>query len=240
MAFLGHTKAAVTLIWNEIKRIGFICGIAAHLFTIVYLITTFFTDTGLWYVNAILLALAIANAIFAIYFDKHEKEAKKLKKTVTTTYQWARRAIKLFTLGVTLYGLFLIPNNLNPFSLICPICIAAFWLFDVLIAIICMVVEARIDYILEGLAADFGELPLVGKYVKEGTGKGLDLGEPNEKLEKLRELAAASNEDWNLKVEQSKAYKKEKRKEKTKLFFQTMKTKLSKKESTQEKDDNES
>lgn len=238
MAFLGHTKAAVTLIWNEIKRIGFICGVAAHAFTIIYLITTFFTNTGLWYVNAILLALAVLNTGFAIYFDKHEKETKKLKKTVSTTHQWAKRALKLFTLGITLYGLFLIPNNLNPISLIGPICIAAFWLLDVLIAIICMVVESRVDYILEGLAADLGDIPLLGKYVKEGTGKGLDLGEPNEKLEKLQEMAIANDADWNVKVEKSKAYKKEKRKEKTKLFFQTVKGKLSKKDSNSQEEDN--
>ncbi len=237
MVFLGHTRAAVTLIWNEIKKIGFICGIAAHAFTIIYLITTFFTSTGLWYVNAILLALAIANACFAVYFEKHEKETKKLKKTVSNTYKWAKRALKLFTIGITLYGLFLIPNNLNPFSLIGPICIAAFWLLDVLIAIICIVVESRVDYILEGLAADLGDLPIVGKLVKEGTGKGLELGEPNEKLEKLREIAVANNADWNVKVEKSKAYKKEKRKEKTKLFFNTMKGKLSKKESSSTKEE---
>ena len=230
MALLGRTKAAIMLIWNEFKNIGLIFGIASHALTIGYLIITLFTNTGLWYVNGILLTLAVVNAAFAIYFELYEKSAKKLKKTVSAVYKWSKRTIKLFTLGITFYGLFLATTNLTPLSLISPILIAVAWLLDVLIAIICMVIEAKLDYILEAITADLKHIPLIGKEVQKLTHKGMNVGQPSDKLEQLNEMAIADNEDWHKLLKSENSYKKERRKEKTKLFLQNVKKKFSKKE----------
>ncbi len=234
MAFFGRTKAAVMLIWNQFKSIGLIFGIATHVLTIAYLTINLFTNTGLWYINAILLALAVVNAAFAIYFEFHERAAKKLKKTVSSIYRWSKRVLKLFSLGITFYGLFLATTNLTPLSLISPILIAVAWLFDVLLAIICLVIESKVDFLLEAITADLKPIPLIGKEVQKITHKGMNAGQPNEKLDILNEMAAADNEEWkNLKKAEDE-YNKEQRKEKVRTFFQGVKDKFSKKENPPE------
>lgn len=219
MAFGSHTKAAFLKIWKDFKQIGFICNVATQALTITYLIYNLCVGSGLWFINALLLAFATAYSIFFFYMLPHE-EKKEVKKTVQRIYKWAKRLIKLFTIGVTVYGLFLAVDRLTPFSLILPVFTIVGWTLDILIEIICLVIESRLEYIFEGLAQDFGSIPIIGKHIEGFTGKeGAKTAVPSEKLLFLRnEVALAQAQEDERKAE-AKEQKKADRKRRVKAFF---------------------
>lgn len=203
--FLGHTKAAVKMIGAEFKQIAFISNIATQVVMLGYLLYTLIAPIGLWYINAALLTLSLAYLVFTLY-SNYVTINKEAKQTVKSIYKWTKRVLKLFPLGIAVYSLFLAPNNLTALSLISPIVITVGWLLDVLISILYSILESRLDLLMEGIAADLGSIPFVGKYVKEATGKGIG-NTANEKLEALQEIAAADEAEWNERLRQTKAEK---------------------------------
>ena len=193
--FLGHTKAAVKMIGAEFKQIAFIANMITQLAMLGYLTYAWIVNTGIWYVNAALLAVSVGYFIFTIctHFSNIKKETKK---SIQSTFKWIKRILKLFPLSIALYSLFLAPNHLTALSLISPIVITVAWLLDVLITILYHVLESRLDLLMEGIAADLGNIPILGKKVKEATGKGIG-NTDNEQLQALQEMASADEEEWN-------------------------------------------
>ena len=75
--FLGHTKAAIKLIGNELKTFAFIANIIAQVTMLGYLSYNLITSSGLWYINLALLLLTLAYFSFTIVVQV--KEVKNLK-----------------------------------------------------------------------------------------------------------------------------------------------------------------
>ena len=215
---LNQTKAAILKIWGDFKKVAFYCNVATQCLTVAYLVYALCAPSGLWYVNTVLLALAVSYSAFFLYMTKHET-SKEFKKIIKTTYKWAKRAIKLFTLGITVYGLFLAADYLTPLALILPTFTIVSWTLGILVELICAVIESRLDYVFEGLAEDFGKVPFLGKWVKDLTGKDGEEEIPSEKLLYLRNEVAASEAVKEERRAAEKERKKAKKREKWKAFF---------------------
>jgi len=188
-----HTKAAVLKIWGDFKRISFVCNICTQILTLSYLIYALISQTGLWYINTFLLALSLAYTVF--FLCTHQREKRNVKKIGKKIYKWIKRITKLYPMIVTVYGLFLSVNHLTPLALILPILTIAAWVLDVLIEIICMVIQSRLDYLFIGLVEDTKNIPLLGRWTKNITGKYEDdENEENPVREYLRAQAALERE----------------------------------------------
>ena len=221
--FLGHTKAAVKMIGAEFKQIAFLFNIATQAVMLGYLIYALIAPIGLWYINTALLVLSLAYLVFTLYTN-YASVKKEAKQTVKSIYKWIKRVLKLFPLGIAVYSLFLAPSNLTALSLISPIAITVGWLMDILITILYSILESRLDLLMEGITADLGSIPFVGKYVKEATGKGIG-NTANEKLETLQEIAAADEAEWNERLRQKKVEKRSSFANKVKKLFRKSKDK---------------
>ena len=187
--FFGHTKASIKLIVNELKSFSLIANFIAQLATIGYLSYNLITQSGLWYINLALLVLALSYFIFTLVC--YVKEVKKeVQNEVKLFLKWSKRVIKLFPIGVAIYSLFLAASNLTPIALISPIVITVTWLLDVLINILCLIVEARFSLILESLAEDVGHWPIVGNWANQLAFKPGTTTQ-NEKMDTVKEMAAA-------------------------------------------------
>ena len=218
--FLGHTKAAIKLIGNELKTFAFIANIIAQVTMLGYLSYNLITSSGLWYINLALLLLTLAYFSFTIVVQV--KEVKKdTQQTVTRVVQWTRRILKLFPISVALYSLFLASSNLTPVALISPIIITVAWLLDVLINLVYLIIEARATLLLDCLAEDFEKWPVIGNWARQ-LANNPDHTEPNEKMEIVREMAAAEKAEWDEKIEREKEEKKEERREKIAGFFSSI------------------
>jgi hypothetical protein len=215
--FLGHTKAAIKLIGNELKAFAFIANLIAQVTMIGYLSYNLITSSGLWYINLSLLILTLAYLAFTIVVQV--KEVKKgTQKTFTRVIQWARRILKLFPIGVAFYSLSLATSNLTPVALISPIIITVMWLLDIIINVLYLVIEARASLIMDSLAEDFERWPVIGNWARQLANNSND-NEPNEKMEIIREMAAAEKAEWDEKMQREKEEKKEERRDAIKGFF---------------------
>jgi hypothetical protein len=203
-----------------LKTFAFIANIIAQVTMLGYLSYNLITSSGLWYINLALLLLTLAYFSFTIVVQV--KEVKKdTQQTVTRVVQWTRRILKLFPISVALYSLFLASSNLTPVALISPIIITVAWLLDVLINLVYLIIEARATLLLDCLAEDFEKWPVIGNWARQ-LANNPDHTEPNEKMEIVREMAAAEKAEWDEKIEREKEEKKEERREKIAGFFSSI------------------
>ena len=214
---LGHTKAAFKLIGDELKTFAFIASIIAQVTMLGYLTYNLIAPAGLWYINLALLVLSLA--YFAFTLVARIKEVKsQAKKEVRRIVKWTKRVLKLYPIGIALYSLLLAPTNLTPIALISPIIITVAWLLDIIINVLYLVIEARASLIMDSLAEDFERWPVVGNWARQLANNPGNT-QPNEKMEIVREMAAAEKAEWDEKMQREKEEKKEERREKIAGFF---------------------
>ena len=220
---LGHTKAALKMITDELKAFAFIFNIVAQATMVVYLTYNLIASTGLWYVNAALLVLSLFSLTLTIIARFNEVK-KKTQKDIKNIIRWAKRILKLLPIGIALYSLFLAPYHLTPLALISPIVITVTWLLEILINFLYKLIISRKDLFFAGIEIDFGDKMFVGKYASQLTGNSL-ANVPQEKLQLMQKIAEEEEKAWKEKNQTAKTEKKEKRRSKLKNLFSKSSTK---------------
>ena len=215
--FLGHTKAAIKLIGEELKTFAFIANLIAQFTMLAYLSYNLITSAGLWYINLALLVLSLAYLAFSL-ITRIKEVKKETQKEVRCIIRWVKRVIKLFPITIALYSLSLATSNLTPVALISPIIITVAWLLDIIINVLYLVIEARASLIMESFAEDVEKWPFVGNWARQMAYNSSN-NEPNEKMDIVREMAAAEKAEWDEKMQHEKEEKKEERREKIAGFF---------------------
>ena len=214
--FLGHTKAAIKLIGEELKTFAFIANLIAQLTMIAYLSYNLITSTGLWYINLTLLVLSLAYISFT-FVTRMKEVNKEICKDVKNVLKWTIRVLKLFPISIALYSLSLATTELTPVALIAPIIITVAWLLDIIINVLYLVIEARASLIVNSLVEDIGKWPFVGNWANQLANNVGDT--PDEKMDIVREMAAAEKAEWDEKIQREKEEKREERREKIAGFF---------------------
>ena len=214
--FLGHTKAAIKLIGEELKTFAFIANLIAQLTMIAYLSYNLITSTGLWYINLTLLVLSLAYISFT-FVTRMKEVNKEICKDVKNVLKWTIRVLKLFPISIALYSLSLATTELTPVALIAPIIITVAWLLDIIINVLYLVIEARASLIVNSLVEDIGKWPFVGNWANQLANNVGDT--PDEKMDIVREMAAAEKAEWDEKMQREKEEKREERREKIAGFF---------------------
>ena len=93
------------------------------------------------------------------------------------------------------------------------------WIFDVLINIVYLIIETKIDLFLDCVTEDLGDAPFLGKIIREATEKLPNHTPTHPQFEAIHEIATADKQAWEEKNQQFKSQQKEERREKIAGFF---------------------
>jgi hypothetical protein len=173
---LDYTKMVIKQTVTDLKRTDYIRNVITQIIYITYLIYTLIVGTGILAVNIILLALSVAYFIFFLSMTSLGKtpEGKTVKKVGRNIYVWCKRLIKLFTLGLTVYGICTAVEHVSPLSVILAALMIVGWLLQIVFEVLIKILTNRVNFILEGLEADLDNMlkPVrsVGNFFKNGTG----------------------------------------------------------------------
>ena len=149
---------------------------------------------------------------------------KEVHKVVKTIYTRCKQIIKLFTLGVMLYGVWLTTENVTPLSVILSALMIVGWVLQIVFEILIKFFTKRINLLLEGLEADYENMTksarTVGNFFKKITGNEVEEKEPSKaRLLLDKKVEEAKAEKKNAKLEkkylkkQAKIEEKERKKQ---------------------------
>ena len=153
-----YTRSVFSKTLNDLKRLAFIFSLSLQAFQIGYLLYALIIGSGILAVNIILLAISLAYLVLIFYFyhNKIKDSAKHLLKQI---YRWSKRLIKLFTLGVSIYGLYATASDAitlkSLFSIMMLVFMLITWILDVLLSLVILVIEKRKNMFFDAMKMDF-------------------------------------------------------------------------------------
>ena len=210
---LDYTKAAVKHTVEHIKKLDYARNIATQLLYIAYLVYTLIAKVGSQIANGILLALSVAYLIFFLYVTKVKTE-KSLKRTGKSIYKHAKRLVKLFNLGVAVYGICITAKHVTPLALLFVAFMIVAWVLQIVFEVLLRAIAKKAQFILEGLEEDYKQLTkpvkTVGNFFKKITGKEVQEEAPlsenvvilQEEVQKEKERKRAEKQAKKKKIKQ--------------------------------------
>lgn len=174
---LDYTKMAIKQTVSDLKKTDYIRNVATQIIYIIYLIYTLIVGTGILALNIVLLVISTSYFVFflTMTFAGKTPEGKNVKKTGTAVYVWTKRLIKLFTLGVAVYGICTAVERVSAVSVILAALMIVGWILQIIFEVLIKILTNRVNFILEGLEADLDNMlkPMrsVGNFFKKVTGK---------------------------------------------------------------------
>lgn len=174
---LDYTKMAIKQTISDLKKTDYIRNVATQIIYIIYLIYTLIVGTGILALNIVLLVISTSYFVFFLTMTSAGKtpEGKNVKKTGTAVYVWTKRLIKLFTLGVAVYGICTAVERVSAVSVILAALMIVGWILQIIFEVLIKILTNRVNFILEGLEADLDNMlkPVrsVGNFFKKVTGK---------------------------------------------------------------------
>ena len=216
---LDYKKAAIQKTVDDFKKLMYVIEFLSQIIYIAYLAYTLFTATDFFIVNLILLLISTLYFIFFLYVTRGKYnyvENKKIKKRAKRVYNHTKKVLKLYTLGVTVYGFFLTSKHVTIFSLGFMVMMVVGWVLGLVFEIISSIIENRVGLVLSGLEADWQQVikpaKAVGNFFKKVTGKEVEPEPEPSKNRILLEKRVAENKAKELLEKQEKVTKKKKQK----------------------------
>ncbi|MBQ8685005.1 MAG: hypothetical protein IJ514_02390 [Clostridia bacterium] len=202
-----YTKAAITKVVDDFKRLDYVRNIATQILYILYLVYALVAGAGIFIANALLLLLSVAYFVFfmIVTTGKLTRAKAQTRKTVRRVFTRCKQLVKLFTLGVMVYGIYAATTHVTPLSVVLSALLIVGWVLQLVFEVVFRFFVNRASFLIEGLEADYENLvkpaKTVGNFFKKLTGKEL---EPEKERTKTRV--------WlDEKVAENKAEKKEKK-----------------------------
>ena len=176
---LDYTKAAFKKTVDDFKRIDYIRNVLTQLVYIAYLVYALVVAKDYLWANILLLTLSVAYFVFFLFATTGKRKAdKRTKSLVKSIYKRCKQLIKLFTLGLTVYGFCLTANHFTPISLFFVALMIVGWILQIVFEIILRIFVNRVNLFMEGLEADYQNLikpaKTVGNFFKKLTGKEIE------------------------------------------------------------------
>ena len=172
-----YTKAAFKQTVEDFKKIDFVRNIATQTLYIAYLIYTLCVGVGLLVANILLLALAVGYLGFFLFMTL-KPPTKRVKNAVKTAFTRCRQLIKLYTLCVMVYGVWLTAEHVTPLGLILSALMIVCWVLQILFEVVFKFFLNRANFILEGMEADYENMTkpvrTVGNFFKKMAGKEVE------------------------------------------------------------------
>lgn len=215
---LDHTKEAFNQVVADLKKTAYAFNVLMQVVYISYLIYALVARAGNAIVNGVLLGLSAAYFVFflcATSFGRNP-ESTHLSKGVKCFYKNSKRLIKLYTLGVAVYGIYEAATNVSFVSVLLTALMVVFWLLDIVFEILVKYVTARVNLIVEGLKTDIDNVvkPFknTGNFFKKLVGKEIEPEEEPSKQrlfleQKVAEAKEQKKQDRAQKKQEDKLYK---------------------------------
>ena len=177
---LEYSKAAFKKILNDTKKLLYVCNVTMQSFIIIYLIYALCTHAGKLWANIPLLVLCAGYFVFFLVatkcnpLHKIDPSHKKFAKVV----KYSKLFIKLCTLCVTLYGIYVATTHVTALSIILTTLSLLSWLLQVVFEVICILVEKIYTLLLDAVEADveviMKPVTTVKNFIKKATGKEVE------------------------------------------------------------------
>ncbi len=149
-----YSRAACRKIKKDIDGISFALNIVTQTLSLAYLAYILFFGSGLFPVKLTLFVLSAA--YFAFFLIASAASLKKgLKRRVKLIFQWSRRLIKIFNLGVIIYGFANAEHT--SFSLLLIAFTILSWGLDLIIGIISFILTSWLQLFFIGVETDMDE-----------------------------------------------------------------------------------
>lgn len=172
-----YTKSVFTKTVDDLKKIAFFFGASLQLFQIGYLIYALCIGSGIVAANIVLLVLSSAYFLFMLYINANDVK-KEIKRILKTIYRWGKRLIKLFTLGVSVYGLFITASETVTVKSLVSIVLLVFmliaWVLDVLFSLIIVIIERRKNLFFDAIKMDLEPFLKAKNFFDKIRGKEVD------------------------------------------------------------------
>lgn len=211
---LDYTKVAMRKIIEDFKRFFYRFQIVTYGIYASYLIYALFSKRGILLANILLLALTVTYTVFFIYCNRSERK-NKLRSKIKFFYKWGKRLIKLFAIGVTVYGLYQTTKRVTLPAVIFSAFMVISFALDILFEIVIHFIVNKAQFVYEALQADVEQavkpVSAVGNFFKRMKGEEVEKKEPTKNRVVLDELVATAKEE---RKELKKQRKEEKRRKK--------------------------
>ncbi|MBQ8394228.1 MAG: hypothetical protein IJX49_01475 [Clostridia bacterium] len=237
---LDYTKAAIKQIAQDFKKVDLVRNVLTQLLYIFYLGYAIFARSGIFTVNLILFVLSVGYFAFFIWATGQENSNKKMQKVVKLVYTRCKQLVKLFTLGVMLYGVWIAAENVTPLGMILSALMIVGWVLQIVFEIIIKFFSKRINLLIEGLEADYEGMTKparsVGNFFKKVAGKEVQEKEVSEaRLFLEQKVSEKHAERKNEKLESKYVKKRDKKNAKNRKKATKKAVKDAKKEAKAEK-----
>ncbi|MBQ8688887.1 MAG: hypothetical protein IJ515_00815 [Clostridia bacterium] len=157
MKIIHNTETAIYTIAAEIKAFAHFFTIAqqgAYILYLIYMIA--FVSERMLVPNICLCVGAIVFLIFYIInINKIGKEARLAKKTLRRNYRRFKIITQSVMLVITAYNIVIAIHDTSPLTFALAIFLGISWLVNVVIELISLYVESRLELLRSSLASDF-------------------------------------------------------------------------------------
>lgn len=158
---LYYSKQAIEKTKRDFKIISILFNYVLNFAMAIFYIVSLCMQKGNAYANAILLAVTSVVIVLNVVCDRKEltkKERKQVRKKLRTfknTVSWVKILTKAYTLGATLYAMYITTTQVNPISIIMTTLLVILWVLSLVIEIVKMFFIMEYERLLRGLAKDF-------------------------------------------------------------------------------------
>ncbi len=220
----NYTIAAFKKTVKDCENLLYWTGFFAQIVYLVYLLYAIFTSAAIiQIINICLGALSLAYFIFFLVLTKagKDKDAQKKGKVFKEVFAWIKRAVRLYTLGVMVFGIFQTIKTVSPLSVILSVLMVATFILEIAFALMTYIVKTRLSIFLTAIMHDIRPVTEttrnVGNFFKRLKGEETEpepiLSELDEK--NLEILTPLVEEDLEERREREETRKQQKKAEKT-------------------------
>ena len=174
---IDYTKAAIEKTIADLKRFGFIFSVATEIFSIIYLIYAIAVGGGYLIANIILAVLSLSYLIFYVTTNNNPN-AKAARVLTKAAYKWVKLGLKAFTLGVTIYGIYVATDHLTLVSVLMAAAMTISWTLNLVLTVTINYFASKAKFIMAAMEADFENImrPVekVGNFIKKVRGEEIE------------------------------------------------------------------
>ena len=159
-----YTMAAYRKTVKDCKNISYITSLTLQVVYLIYLVYAVIAaalspDVNL-IINSLLFLLSSAYLVFFLILTKCGKDidAQKRGKIVKKIFTWCKRLIKVYTLGVMIYGVFQTVTAVNPFAVVFAVLMVVVFVLQIVFDILLYIVEKRLSIFITAITHDIKPL----------------------------------------------------------------------------------
>ncbi len=151
----ANTKVAWLKLRRFLRAVAWVFNYGMNALMIIYLSLAIAFDIGNFIANVILLPTTVAIFIITIIFGRVEKKPiKRRLRTTKKVLNWGKIAINAFSLGVTLYGMFIAASMVSPISIILTTLLIIVWMIKFVVELVTEILEYFMKLFIKSFTQD--------------------------------------------------------------------------------------